>query len=150
MWDTSDHKVRIRHLGHSELSFGHFQHYAEMSWQFWPTMLVPKCFGSGLSWVQSVWFPLHLHPTCTWSWFLTPHLLRENTLEGKKIGLCGCCSWRTNRIKLCNVSNVFEHRRPDRSLVYRSVLRIDVIESARSLVNLVLNNCGPSKWPKLP
>jgi len=54
-WDGT-----VRHLGQdssalrSELSLGHFGTSADLSGQFGPTKLVPKCPGSEVSWVQSV------------------------------------------------------------------------------------------------
>jgi len=50
----------LRHLGQdssalrSKLSLGHFGTSADLSGQFGPTRLVPKCPGSGMSWVLSV------------------------------------------------------------------------------------------------
>ena len=49
----------LRHLGRdssalrSELSLGHFGNSADLSGQFGPTELVPKCPGSEASWVRS-------------------------------------------------------------------------------------------------
>ena len=54
-WDGT-----VRHLGQdssalrSELSLGHFGTSADLSGQFGPTKLVPKCPGSEVSWVRSV------------------------------------------------------------------------------------------------
>ena len=54
-WDGT-----VRHLGQdssalrSELSLGHFGTSADLSGQFGPTRLVPKCPGSEVSWVRSV------------------------------------------------------------------------------------------------
>ena len=54
-WDGT-----VQHLGEdssalrSELSLGHFGTSADLSGQFGPTKLVPKCPGSEVSWVRSV------------------------------------------------------------------------------------------------
>ena len=54
-WDGT-----VRHLGQdssvlrSELSLGHFGTSADLSGQFGPTKLLPKCPGSEVSWVRSV------------------------------------------------------------------------------------------------
>ena len=48
--------MRIR----SELSLGHFGTNADLSGQFRPTRLVPKCPGSEVSWVRSVRNSLYL------------------------------------------------------------------------------------------
>jgi len=54
-WDGT-----VRHLGQdssalrSELCLRHFRTGADLSGQFGPTKLVPKCPGSEVSWVRSV------------------------------------------------------------------------------------------------
>ena len=54
-WDGT-----VRHLGQdnsplrSELSLGHFGTSVDLSGQFGPTRLMPKCPGSEMSWVQSI------------------------------------------------------------------------------------------------
>jgi len=63
-WDGT-----VRHLGQdssalrSELSLGNFGTSADLSGQFGPTRLVPKCPGSEVSWVRSVRNPLSLLDT---------------------------------------------------------------------------------------
>ena len=58
----------------SELSLGHFGTSADLSGQFGPTKLVPKCPGSEVSWVQSVRYSFRSPP-------LPPTILQSISYE---------------------------------------------------------------------